>query len=152
MDTVFKAEQVYIISDRLGIAQKDVKLVIDSYVNRILSKVRDGETVKFLNICYLVPEGGKRNSYLETLSYISNDISKEVRLGKDVVYRVLSELSNFISTDLKKFYSYTIRGVVNISLEEYKKDVYKVRVRKSKNLRDMGVNIITINSFKRKVE
>ena len=152
METVFKAEQVYIISNRLGVNQKDVKLVIDTYVDKLLSKVKEGQIVKFLNICYLVPDNVSGSRYQETLSYISNDIGNETKLGKEMVFRILSELSNFISSDLKKFYSYTIRGIVHIYLEEYKRGVFKVRVRKSKVLRDLGVGIVTMNSFKRKVE
>ena len=152
MDTVFKSDQVYIVSKKLGITQKDVKTILDSYVDRIYAKLRAGETVKFLNICYLVPDGGSRGRYLETLSYISNDIGVETKLGKETVYRVLSELGNFITEDVQKFYSYTIRGVVNISLEEYRRGVCKVRLRKSKPFKEMGVSVVTLNSFKRKVE
>ena len=151
METVFKTVQVYILSDKLGVSQKDVKLILDSYVNDLLSKLRNGQTVKFLDVCYLVVDG-KKNGYQETLAYISNDLGVTTKLGKELVFRVLSEFSNFISEDLKKFYSYTIRGLVNISLEEYKLGVYKVRIRKSKVLKEIGVNIVTINSFKRKVE
>lgn len=152
METVFKTEQVFILSERLGLSQKDVKKVLDCYINRLIGKLKNGETVKFLNICYLVSENNRGNKYQETLAFISNEIGSETRLGKELVFRILSEFSNFIVTDLKKFYSYTIRGLVNISLEEYKKGVYKVRVRKSKSLREIGVRVVTINSFKRKVE
>lgn len=150
MNTVFKSDQIYILSEKLKISQKDCKKILDSYVNRLLDKINNGKAVKFLNICYLVP--GSSGEYNDTLSYISYEIGKDTKLGKEVVFRVLSEFGNFIADDLKKFYSYTIRGLVNISLEEYKRGVYKVRIRSCKNLRDLGYRVVTINSFKRKVE
>jgi len=151
METVYKSEQVYLISEKLGLSQKDVKRILDNYVGRVISKINKGESVKFLNICYFVFDES-RVRYHETLAYISSEIGSELKIGKEVVYRVLSEFDNFVATDLKKFYSYTVRGLFSIGLEEYKKGIYKVRVRKSSSLRDIGVRIVTINSFKRKVE
>lgn len=152
MYTVFKNEQIYILSEKLGISQKTVKSVLDNYINRLISKLNVGESVRFLNICYLITSGNKNINYRETLSYVSNEIGKEEGVGKDTVFRVLSELGNLIASDVKNFYSYTIRGLVNVSVEEYKAGVFKVRLRSSKTLRDKGVRVVSIDSFKRKIE
>lgn len=145
MDTIFKSDQIYILSDRLGLSQKSVKSVLDNYINRLIEKAKSGKPVKFLNICYIINSDSKLFNYNETLAYISSEISKDVKLGKDVVFRILSEFSVFIADDLKKFYSYTIRGLVSISLEEYKTGVYKVRIRTSKSLREVGARLSLIH-------
>lgn len=152
MDTVFKSEQVYLLSKGLGVTKKDVKLVLDTYVNRLIKKIEDGETVKFLNICYLVNEEKGKSDYQETLAYVSNEIGEETKLGKELVFRILSDFERAIVRDVRNFYTYTIRGLLNISCCEYKEGVYKVRVRKATKYDCRGIRVVTINSFKRKVE
>lgn len=152
MDTVFKSEQVYLLSKGLGVTKKDVKLVLDTYVNRLVKNLENGETVKFLNICYLVNEEKGISNYQETLAYVSNEIGKETRLGKELVFRILSDFEGVIVRDVRNFYTYTIRGLLNISCCEYTEGVYKVRIRKATKYDCRGIRVVTINSFKRKVE
>lgn len=152
MDTVYKSEQVYLLSKGIGVSKKDVKTVLDTYVNRLIKKLENGETIKFLNICYLVNEGQGKESYQETLAYVSNEIGKETKLGKELVFRILSDFERAIVRDVRNFYTYTVRGLVNISCCEYREGVYKVRVRKSTKYDCSGIRVVTINSFKRKVE
>lgn len=150
MNKVFKSEQIYAISKELGVSQVDVKKVLDSYTNRLSDKVKNGETIKFLNICYLVNSSNK-NYYNETLAYVSNEIGRETKLGKELVFRVLKTYEDTIIQDLKRFYSHGIRGLVKFKRIEYGEGVYKVRVNKGSNL-DSDVRVVTINSFRRKVE
>ena len=152
METVFKSEQVYLLSKGIGVTQKDVKTILDSYIGRLTKNLDSGKSVKFLNICYLINENDKDISYRETLAYISNEIGKETKLGKELVFRVLSDFEKVIVRDVKNFYTYTIRGLVNISCSEYKTGIYKSRVRKATKYDNMGIRVTTINSFKRKVE
>ena len=131
MDTVFKTDQINILSSRLGVNKSDVRLVLDNYISRLVSKLENGETIKFLNICYLVNEEQGKNKYHETLAYISNEIGNSTKLGKELVFRILSEFSELIADDVKKFYSYTVWGLLNISCCEYTPGQYKVRIRKA---------------------
>lgn len=151
MNKVFKSEQVYALSEALGVTQTDTKKVLDSYINRLRTKVDSGETVRFLNICYLVNRENKKYFH-ETLAYISTEIGIETKLGKELVFRILSTYEDMIVQDLRKFYSYVVRGLVRISVTEYRKGVYRVRVNKSINLLNADVRVVTLNSFKRKVE
>lgn len=152
METVFRTEQVFVLSKKLKLSQKSVKTVLDSYINRITSRLENGETVKFLNICYLVNEERGFKDYQETTAYISNEIGKETKLGKECVFRILTEFERLIVKDVKNFYTYTITGLLKISCCEYKTGVYKVRIRKSDKYDSQGIRVATINSFKRKVE
>lgn len=152
MDTVYKSEQISILSDSLNISKTDVKAILDAYISRLTDKLEKGETVKFLNICYLVNVSKGRNGYHETLAYISNEIGTQVKIGKDVVYRVLSDFEDIIAQDVSRFYTYTIRGIIGISRCEYKKGVFKLRVKKSSVYNSVGIRVVTLNSFRRKVE
>ena len=150
MYKVNKLETIYSLSKVVGVPQTDVKRVIDSYVSRLKERLLRGETVKFLNICYLVNKSSK-GYYHETLAYTSYEIGKELKLGKEVVFRILYSYSDMIVTDLRKFYSYGIRGLCKFRYVEYVTGVYKVRVNKSSSL-DSDIRVVTLNSFKRKVE
>lgn len=150
MNKVSKDDLIYSLSKKLGISQSDIKCVIDTYINRLKSRLSNGETVKFLNICYLINSGCNKH-YNETLAYISTEIGVETKLGKEVVFRILSSYEDMIIHDLRKFYTYGVRGLVKFRYVEYVKGVYKVRVNKGSNL-DSNIRITTLNSFKRKVE
>lgn len=150
MYTVYKQEQVFELSRKIGIAQTDVKKVLDCYISRIRNKLLQGETIKFLNICYLSYDNG--NTYKETISYISTEIGLELGISRELIYRVLVEFEEIILDDLKRFYTYTIYGLVKISIEEYKKGIFKLRLRKSSSLANMDIRVIAVSSFKRKVE
>ena len=53
MNKVSKSDLIYSLGKTLGVSQTDVKRVIDTYVGRLKNKLDNGETIKFLNICYL---------------------------------------------------------------------------------------------------
>lgn len=151
MNNVYKQDQIYSISKATGLTKTDVKKVLDFYISRVRNKALDGETVKFLNICYL--SSGNSRKYHETKSYISTEIGEQLKLSRELVYRVLSEYESIIIDDLlKKSYSYTIHGLLNISIVEYSKNNYKVRIRKSESLANCNIRVLTLNFFKRKVE
>ena len=153
MSGVYKQDQVYAISKSTRLSKSDIKKVIDSYIAYVRDKALNGETVKFLNICYLSSGSKSSLNYRETKSYVSTEIAIKLRMSKEAVYRVLSDYENIIIEDLvKKNYSYVIHGLINISVIEYTKDVYKVRIRKSDSLANRNIRVLTLNSFKRKVE
>ena len=150
MNRVYKSDQVYALSKSTGVTQSDVKRVIDIYTNRLKEKLSNGESIKFLNICYLINSDNKKY-YQETLAYISTEIGRETKLGKEMVFRILKTYEDTIAQDLKKFYTYGVRGLVKFRCIEYTEGVYKVRVNKGTNL-DSNIRVVTLNSFKRKVE
>lgn len=150
MNKVSKSDLIYSLGKTLGVSQTDVKRVIDTYVGRLKNKLDNGETIKFLNICYLVNSDNKQY-YHETLAYISTEIGMETKLGKELVFRILSTYEDMIVQDLRKFYSYGVRGLVKFKYTEYRRGICKVRVNKGSNL-DSDIRVVTLNSFKRKVE
>ncbi|MGV3076274.1 HU family DNA-binding protein [Clostridium baratii] len=150
MNKVSKSDLIYSLSKVVGVPQSDVKRVVDAYVSRLKHRLENGETVKFLNICYLVNNENK-HYYHETLAYISTEIGNETKLGRELVFRILSSYEDMIVHDLRKFYSYGVRGLVKFRYTEYTKGVFKVRVNKGSNL-DSNIRVVTLNSFKRKVE
>ena len=75
----------------------------------------------------------------------------ETKLGKELVFRILSTYEDMIVQDLRKFYSYGVRGLVKFKYTEYRRGICKVRVNKGSNL-DSDIRVVTLNSFKRKVE
>lgn len=150
MNKVYKSDQIYALSRAVGVPQSDVKRVIDIYIGRLRNKLDSGETIKFLNICYLVNNENKEYFH-ETLAYISTEIGNETKLGRELVLRILKTYEDTIVQDLRKFYSYGVRGLVKFRCVEYRRGVYKVRVNKGSNL-DSNIRVVTLNSFKRKVE
>lgn len=150
MNKVSKEDLIYSLGKKVGVTQSDVKRVIDAYVARLRDKLEQGETIKFLNICYLV-NSENRQYYHETLAYISTEVGEETKLGKEFVFRILYSYEDMIIQDLRKFYSYGIRGLVKFRYTEYCRGVSKVRVNKGSNL-DSNIRVVTLNSFKRKVE
>ena len=152
INTVYKLEQISTLARGLNISQASVKTVVDLYLDRLRTKLLNGESVKFLNVCYIVVGGNKSSCYYETLAYISTEISKETNLGKDVVLRILKNFEELIITDVKRFYTYVVRGLVSIKCEEYHNDVFKVRLNKSDCFSNMDIRVMAVPSFKRKVE
>lgn len=150
MNRVYKTDLIYSLSKAVRVPQTDVKRVVDIYTERLKRKLNNGETIKFLNICYLVNSDNSQY-YHETLAYISTEIGNESKLGKELVFRILTTYENMIAQDLRKFYTYGVRGLVKFRYTEYRKGVCKVRVNKGSNL-DSNIRVVTLNSFKRKVE
>lgn len=153
-ETVYKTEQVAQIADRLRLPKQRVLDIWNMYVDYLISRVDAGESVKILNICYLrVNEKSltKGEKVHETLAYISTEICRKLNITKEVVYRVLTSFEDYMIQDLQNFYSYSIRGLVRIRLERYG-DSYKVRVKKSTRYNGLDVYVITLGTFRRKVE
>lgn len=151
MDTVYKSEQIAIISNRLNISKTSVENVINEYIGYLKQKIDSGNTVKFLNICFIQVEGNCDRK-LETLAYISYELGQKLKLGREVVWRILTSFEEMIITDIKKFYSYNIRGLLNITVIEDYKERLKVRITKSTIYNNKPVRIFTLGTFKRKIE
>ena len=151
METVYRDDQVTQIGKYLGIPKNVVCDVITSYVEYLKNKLEGGETIKFLNICYL-KVGGKDEGVHETLAYTAHELGDRLDVQPNVVYRVLTTFEEFLIRDLKKLYSYSIRGLLRIRLEKNYKGEYKVRTKKSTVYNGMDVYVTTLGSFKRKAE
>lgn len=151
MECIFKDTQVTQISNHLGITKKVVNDILTYYVGYLKSKLESGETVKFLNVCYL-KVGGKDIEVHETLAYISNIIGKELDVTQSVVYRVLTSFEDFLIKDLQNLNSYSIRGLIRIKLEKNYKGEWKVRTKKSTAYNNWDIYITTLPSFKRRAE
>lgn len=151
METIFRDGQVTQIANYLGLSKRTVCSVITKYVEHLKEKLESGETVKFLNVCYLCYEG-KDMQVCETLAYVANNLGKELGLSQTVVYRVLTGFEEFLIKDLQKLNSYTIRGLVRIRLEKYVDGGYRVRTKKSTAYNNWDIYVTALPSFKRRAE
>ena len=151
MEVVFKNSQISQISEHLGITKVSVNNILTEYIKRLRERLESGETIKFLNVCYL-RVGGSGSVARETLAYISAEIGEVVGQSSTVVYRVLTTYEDLLIRDLRKLNTYSIRGVVRIKLEKNYKGEYKVRIKKSTAYNGFDVYVTTLPSFKRRVE
>lgn len=151
METIYRDVQVDQLSRKLGIHKSTVSAILNEYIGYLKHKLSQGETVKFLNICYL-RVAGKDEKERETLAYISTEIGRKLKIGSAVVFRVLTSFEEYLISDLQRFYSYSIRGLIRIKLEKNYKGEYKVRTKKSTVYNGIDVYVTTLGSFKRKAE
>ena len=151
MEVVYRDTQIEQIANKLGITKTSVESVWLEYVDRLKSKIAEGKTIKFLNICYLRVNGDEDKTH-ETLAYISTEIGNKLSISGTVVYRILTTFEELLIKDLQRFYSYSIRGLIRIRLEKNSKGDYKVRIKKSTVYNGYDVYVLTLGSFKRKVE
>lgn len=150
-EVFFRKEQVEEISSKLNITKLSVEEIVFAYEDYLIKRLQLGESVKFLNICFL--KRAKADSTIETLAYTSTEISKEFngRYSSEMILRVLTTFQEVIESNLKKFNGFSIKGLVRIRLVEYGNG-YKVRIKKSTTLNGEDVRVQTIGSFRRKVE
>lgn len=150
-EVFFRKEQVEEISSKLNITKLSVEEIVFAYEDYLIKRLQLGESVKFLNICFL--KRNKADSTIETLAYTSTEISKEFngRYSSEMILRVLTTFQEVIESNLKKFNGFSIKGLVRIRLVEYGNG-YKVRIKKSTTLNGEDVRVQTIGSFRRKVE
>lgn len=151
MDIIYTKEQIASIANELGISKSDVNNILGSYSGYLQTKILEGKTVKILNICYLKNNNENldiSNAYRETLAYIATELSEMIGLGSVTIQRVLSTLEDFIVADIKNGKGYSLRGLVRIRCN---KDG-KVRIKKSTKWNGEPVSVVTLHSFKRRVE
>ena len=151
METVYKDVQISQVSKHLNIPKVVVRDIFTTYVNYLKDKLSRGETIKFLNVCYL-KVGGKDESVHETIAYVANEIGQKLGHSQTTVYRVLMAYEDFLIRDLRKLYSYSIRGLIRIRLEKDYNGNYKVRTKKSTAYEGYDIYVTTTGYFKRKVE
>ena len=153
-EVVFQGTFLNQIANRLTIPKSTVKRIWDKYTDYLIKKIESGESVKFLNICYLrvnTKNLSKKKRIFETLAYIAHEVSNAIGESQILVYRVLTSFEEYLISDLQNFYSYSIRGIVRIRLERYN-GYYRVRTKKSTRYNGKDVYVTTIGTFKRKVE
>lgn len=150
MEVVYKRAQLSQLASKLGISKVQVSTVWELYVLTLQEEIAKGNTVKFFNICYISVEG-KPLAETKTLAYIAHEIADELKLGKDVVFRILLSYEEYLIRDLRKSYYYSIRGLVGIRLVP-RNGYYRVKVKKSKVYEGMDIRVMAMPSFKRKIE
>lgn len=152
MNVISKYDQAELISKKLNISKSDVKLIIGNYTAYLQERINKGETVKVLNICYIKNMQDKNNTCRETLAYICGELSKMTGMGSVTILRVLTTLEEFIIKDIKNDNSYSIRGLIRVRYEKDDNGIGKVHIKKSVRYNGDSVRIVTLNSFRRKVE
>ena len=153
-EVVYKDTQIKQLAEKLNIPKTTVESIWNGYTGYLKDKIESGESIKFLNVCYLRVnscELKKGEGYYETLAYISHELADTLGLSNILVYRVLTLFEECLISDLQKFYSYSIRGICRIRLERYG-GKYRVRIKKSTKYNAEDVYVSTIGTFKRKVE
>ena len=100
MYTVFKDVQVTDLSYKLNLPKTVISTILNTYINYLKDKVLNGDTVKFLNVCYLKVDGSPESMH-ETLAYVSNEIGNRVGQSQNTVYRVLSTYEELILEDIR---------------------------------------------------
>ena len=152
METIYKDEQVAQISKHLNISKSSVSDVITAYVNYLRGKLDAGDTVKFLNVCYLRRRDGDESNLHETLAYTATEISKSLSLSPVVVARIFQDYEETLIKDLRKLNSYSVRGIIRIKLEKTYRGEFKVITKKSTVYNGTDVYVTTTGKFKRKAE
>lgn len=150
-ETIYRDVQVAQIATSLKLNKNIVESIIVGYVSYLKKHLEEGETVKFLNVCYLRVNGQDESSH-KTLAYICTELSKDFGVSSNVIYRVLTSFEEYLISDLQNMYTYCIRGLINIRLEKNTKGEYRVRTKKSTIYNGLPVYVTTIGSFKRRVE
>lgn len=149
-EVVYKKEQINQIATRLKLTKTDVSSILEGYVNYLKDKLNNGQTVKFLNVCYLIVE--EKDCELETVAYISTELSNTLGISKEIVLRVLSSFEEYMINDLRNFYSYCVRGLFSAKLQRVENEKYVLRVKKSVIYNGYPIRVSSTKSFRRKVE
>lgn len=147
-DVVYKDEQIQEISNKLNVSKKMVIDVWETYVGLNQLAVDMGKSIKFLNIFYVCVDGDRHPVY-NTLAYDAREIGDSLNTSSEMVYRILTELEEYILKNLASDRGVCVRGIVTLSVEGSERRV--VRARRSYVL-GYGSKIYQISSFRRKME
>ena len=150
-DVLYRGEQTNLISEKLNLPKSDVDLILKNYTAYLREKLIKGETIKVLNICYIKNPDEPKNVHRETLGFISTELSKQSRVGSITIQRVLTTLEELIIKDISEGKAYSLRGLIRIRCIDTDAGK-KVRIKKSTKDNGSPVYIVTLNSFRRKVE
>lgn len=138
------------IAEELKITKKDVDDILLNYFGYLETKLRIGETVRVLGICYIKnPES--KTDVKETLSYIAKELSDVLGIGTETIKRVLNTLERNIIKGIVKGEAHNIRGLVRVRCIVDEAGEPHVRIKKSTKYNGDPKYIVTLNSFKRKV-
>lgn len=150
MESVSRLDYEFILSKKLNLPVETTKKILRGYTSYIRDKIYGLESINVLRICRLqVPSF---DGDLETLAYTSTELAKQINLSKETVKSVLFCLEDSIISDIKKYYSVVLNGVLQLELDEYGNSK-KVRIRVSRALKEgVELHASTFKVFKRKVE
>ena len=150
LDTMFKAEQVDLISRKLNLPKSHVDRILSEYINYLIKGLNEGKTVKFLNVCE-IRVAGKDLEVYETLAYVANEIGKRVNETPTTTQWVLNSYEDIIIKELAKLNKVTIVGLLSLKLTKSSDGEYHVRSRKSTVYLGEDVRMSVLPSFRRKV-
>ena len=146
---VYKLRQIEDISVNINLPKTTVESIINSYMNYIKERLSRGETIKFLNIFYIVVKSNKK-VVQETLAYTSGEIANQLGISQNCVYRVLTCYQEMIENDLERGNYYNIRGIASLYLDTTYKGTTIPRIKKSSIYAQQGIYASLLNSFKKK--
>lgn len=150
-ETVYRDVQVDQVATSLKLSKNVVENILTTYVAYLKKRLEEGETIKFLNVCYLRVNSKDESSH-KTLAYVCTELGNTLGISSSVVYRVLTSFEECLISDLQNMYTYCIRGLINIRLEKNTKGEYRVRTKKSTIYNGDPIYVTTLGSFKRRVE
>lgn len=146
----FKRELIEYIHCTLNIPRTTIDSVINRYVEYLKGKLESGQSVKFLNVCYLKVKSDTEDSIQETLAYTAVEVGKQLKVSGQTAIAILFALEEAIINSCSVTNSVrgtTIRGLVRIKMEGD-----NVRIKKSTAYNGFDIYITTLQSFRRRVE
>lgn len=152
MEINYRETQTTQIASELRLTKKDVDDILSNYYGYLETKLRMGETVRVLGICYIKNPVSNGSEAKETLSYIAYELSKALGIGSETIKRVLNTLEKNIIKGITRGEAYSIRGLIRVRCILGKDGEPHVRVKKSTKYNGDPKYVVTLNSFRRKVE
>ena len=150
MEVVFKQEQFKLVSKKVNLPFTKVSEVLNSYIQYLKDEITNGNTVRFLNICYIKVDGnGCKN--LKTRAFIATELSKEVDVSSSVIMGILDRYEELIEKDVTSFFPYTIKGLLRIKIDDSPKG-NKLHIYKTSEYNNLPIRIYTIRQFKYRCE
>ena len=150
MDSLTKQDFVIRISKKLKISERQVKLIIDTYIDYIKQKLEKGESVGVMRICRM--NVVRYDGPIDTFAYVCTEVSMMTGIGREIVKGVLYYYEECIITELRKFYTIVITGVLRLKLLENGEGGYQVEALRSSSLcPKVNFKMVILNSFRRKV-
>ena len=118
-NVLFAKDQIDYLSKKVNLTKENVEYILACYVNYLKRKIMNGESVKFLNICCFMNRDNKSLSGYETLAYTASEITNQywLKVGSNIIYRVLKEFENYILLELKKGNGFSIRYLMRLRVD-----------------------------------
>ena len=83
-ETVYRDVQVAQVATSLKLSKNVVENILTTYVAYLKKRLEEGETIKFLNVCYLRVNSKDESSH-KTLAYVCTELGNTLGISSSVV-------------------------------------------------------------------